>query len=78
MEQRGGLDPADPVRLTAVKLKINDGLENNLYFKSGGGKLLTAWCVTQEPCFYLCGMEQGVQTPVNILAKIRDCVGVGF
>lgn len=33
VEQRGGLDPTDAVRLTAVKLKINDGLENSLCLK---------------------------------------------
>lgn len=54
MEQRAGLDPTAAVRLTAVKLKINDGLENSLCFKRGGGKLMTAWCVTVALVFLVC------------------------
>lgn len=49
VEQRGGLDPTD-----AAKLKINDGLENSLHFQSGGGELMTAWCVTAALFFLVC------------------------
>lgn len=63
----GGLDPTDPVRLTAAKLKINDGLENSFYFNKVmevSSSLLGL--PLSSLVIFLCVMEQGMQTPVNI------------